>query len=284
MDFRNIKYWASSVAVCGLLFASCDDVKEDDRYVEAPHVTPERGVLLVDFTGQNCTNCPAAHETIEQLEEQYGRDKLIGVSVHSGSLAIRVSRTNFETGRVGLMCDEGEALSSAWSITTWPRGVVNLTGSSMNFDGWSYAVYKSIGKSSGIDIDAKVTYAGKEDVAEETENGRISITADITSDSDIKDGYVQFWITQDGIKAEQRFPDHTDKEYVHNNVFRAMVCPSLDGQKAEFKAGVKTTVEGSIDCRYNNKERWELNDLYVIAYVVESGKGVRDVVRVKVIP
>ena len=95
---------------------------------------------------------------------------------------------------------------------------------------------------------------------------------------------MQFWITQDGIKAEQRFPDHTDKEYVHNNVFRAMVFPSLDGQKAEFKAGVKTTVEGSIDCRYNNKERWELNDLYVIAYVVESGKGVRDVVRVKVIP
>lgn len=47
---------------------------------------------------------------------------------------------------------------------------------------------------------------------------------------------------------------------------------------------MKTTVEGSIDCRYNNKERWELNDLYVIAYVVESGKGVRDVVRVKVIP
>lgn len=284
MNFkRYIKYWVSAAAACGMLFAACDDVSDDDRYREAPEVTPMRGVLLVDFTGQNCTNCPTAHETIEQLEEQYGRDKLIGVSVHSGSLAIKVSRTNFETGRIGLMCDEGQALSDAWGITTWPRGVVNLTGSSMNFDEWSYAVYNVIGKSSGITIDAKATYAGKEDVSEETENGRITITADIVSESDINDAYVQFWVTQDNIKAPQKFVDHTEDAYNHNNVFRAMVF-GQPGQNTTVKAGEKVTVTGSIDSRYNNKERWEINDLYVIAYVYESGKGVREAVRVKVIP
>lgn len=266
---------------CSLMLTSCDNVDEDDRYLEAPEVTPQRGVLLVDFTGQNCINCPTAHETMEQLEKQYGRDKLIAVSVHSGSLSIPVSRTNFNTGRVGLMCAEGQALSDAWGISTWPRGVIDLTGSSMNFDQWSYAVYNIIGKPSDVAIDAKVSYTAKEDVPESTENGRISVTAEITSTADIKDAYVQFWITQDDIKAPQKFPDHTQSDYIHNNVFRAMIFDQ-PGQKTEIKAGEKITVTGSLDCRFNDKERWEIDDLYVLAYVYESGKGVHNIVRVKV--
>ena len=44
-----------------VLFHSCDSVERPDRWREDPHaIVPQRNVLLVDFTGQRCSNCPAA--------------------------------------------------------------------------------------------------------------------------------------------------------------------------------------------------------------------------------
>lgn len=51
---------------------SCSDIKESDRFITIEGVTAERVVLLEDFTGQNCVNCPAAHQEIDALVKQYG--------------------------------------------------------------------------------------------------------------------------------------------------------------------------------------------------------------------
>ena len=79
-----IKYAFISLA---LLTASCDNISENDRYIKVEATKAERTVLLEDFTGQNCVNCPAAHRTIEALEQQYG-SHLIAVSIHAGHFGI----------------------------------------------------------------------------------------------------------------------------------------------------------------------------------------------------
>ncbi len=283
MNFKkHIKYLASATFLSAMMLTACDDVKEGDRYIELSEVTVERGVLLVDFTGQLCVNCPAAHETIEALESQYGRDKMIAVSVHAGSLAMPVSMTNFNAGLVGLMTDEGRALNEAWGIDSWPRGVVNLTGESMNHDQWAEAVRTAISKNAEVDIKVETSVASKEQ-APGTENGTIAIKAAITPKADFAGNtYVQCWVTEDGITAMQKFPDGIDNAYVHNNVLRAMTF-DMPGQKVALTPGNPLEFETSIDCRYNDKERWDLNNLYVIVYVYEEGKGVQQVVRHKVV-
>lgn len=283
MNFKkHIQILASAALLSGMAFTACDDVKEGDRYIELPKIEVERGALLVDFTGQMCVNCPAAHEAIEQLEEQYGRDKLVAVSVHGGSLAMPVEITNFNSGLVGLMVAEGRALNEAWSIDTWPRGVINLTGQSMNFDQWPAAVRAALSQATDIELKVETTYAAKE-AAAGTENGRIDIKATVTSHEEHGNLYVQYWITEDGIQAMQRFPDKTDNNYIHNNVLRAMV-KSMPGEKITLTPGEASEFEASVDCRYNDKERWAIDNLYVIAYVYEDGKGVQQVVRHKVVP
>ena len=81
---------ACTVAMTAVTFTACDEVGENDRYILGEAIKVERGVLLEDFTGQNCINCPEAHKVIEQLEEQYGEDKFIAVSIHCGGFGIDI--------------------------------------------------------------------------------------------------------------------------------------------------------------------------------------------------
>ncbi len=50
------------VAVAAAALTSCDNVAEDDRFIKLPPIEADRAVLIEDFTGQNCLNCPVAHE------------------------------------------------------------------------------------------------------------------------------------------------------------------------------------------------------------------------------
>ena len=75
-----------------VLLSGCDPVAEDDRYIEVERTLGGRVVLLEEFTGQNCSNCPTAHRTIEALQEQYGAS-LVSVSIHAGSFAYDEERS-----------------------------------------------------------------------------------------------------------------------------------------------------------------------------------------------
>lgn len=285
---KYMKLGIATIAGLGLFLGGCDDVKENDRYIPTEAVTVERNVLLEDFTGQNCLNCPVAHETIEQLEEQYGREHLIAVSVHSGGMAKNQNRNNFLNGSIGLMNEESQKVADSYTITSWPMGVVNMSGSIMNYPEWPAAVSNAIKTPTDVEIHATVKYEGNIDGQTDEELGTITVTAKVTSQSERKNARVQFWITEDNIVAEQKLPDSSMKmDYVHNNVFRAMIFgkepnENTRGKVTPLAAGVTETVQGNIQCRYNKKEVWKINNLYVIAFVYDG--GVQNVVRVKVIP
>jgi hypothetical protein len=66
-----------SSLIC-LLFAACDHIDENDRLIYVEPESVKRCVLLEDFTGQKCVNCPRGTEVIEQLQETYP-DNVIAV-------------------------------------------------------------------------------------------------------------------------------------------------------------------------------------------------------------
>ena len=75
--------WGAFVALATL--AGCDEVDEQDRFISMGDVEVKRNVLLEDFTGQDCSNCPTAHEVVASLKEQYG-DAVVAVAVHATSV------------------------------------------------------------------------------------------------------------------------------------------------------------------------------------------------------
>ena len=58
--------WGAFVALATL--AGCDEVDEQDRFISMGDVEVKRNVLLEDFTGQDCSNCPTAHEVVASLK------------------------------------------------------------------------------------------------------------------------------------------------------------------------------------------------------------------------
>ena len=61
------------------LAGGCDDVKEGpERYQHVGLIESDRRVLVFEFTGQSCTNCPLGAQTIQEIHESYP-DNIVAV-------------------------------------------------------------------------------------------------------------------------------------------------------------------------------------------------------------
>ena len=78
-----------------LLLTGCDEVDEADRYVYVKPAAVGRNILIEDYTGQRCVNCPTGNDQLHALQEQYGADTVIVVGFHSGPLAKSVRRVPY---------------------------------------------------------------------------------------------------------------------------------------------------------------------------------------------
>lgn len=263
-----------------IITVGCDDIKEQDRFIYAGEVTAERAVLLEDFTGQNCLNCPKAHEEIKKLEEQFGRDKVIAVSIHSGGFGISEDYSDFPTNSVFLMTKEGQTIMDSYGIKSWPMGVVDL-GSPITYDLWATQVREEISKPTDITITLSAEYEADPRDGESGLFGNINITADVISSTDHSCN-LQFWITENNIVAMQNDNNNYIMDYVHDNVFRAQVFPGLRGTEITLTGGVNLQQKGSIPVKWNEHVRWNPANMEVVAFVSDS-KGALQASRCQVL-
>ncbi len=67
------------------LFA-CNSLDQNERFLNYEPPTSDRNILLEEFTGQYCINCPEGAAEAKRLQESYNH-KVILVSIHAGSFA-----------------------------------------------------------------------------------------------------------------------------------------------------------------------------------------------------
>ena len=135
-----------------LLFAACDEVALEERFVQMEAITPRRAVLLEDFTGQWCSNCPDAHKIINELKEQYGEALFIAVAVHAGSDKNAILEGSIP-GLVGLKQPEGDDYAARWGIEAYPSGVVNRRGGKSTYQDWPNLVREALLQESSLEME-----------------------------------------------------------------------------------------------------------------------------------
>lgn len=205
------KIYVTILTLTALLMVSCDEVSVNDRltYVEPPEVS--RAVLIEDFTGQYCVNCPRATEEIERLVEEYGDTTVIAVAIHSGPF----SKKNGEF--TPLYTAQGDEYFSHWGLSSQPVGLVDRLFSSMPFDftDWAGGVNYELAKKAPVSILVDATVSGTACAA----NVQV-----IGIDSAPVKGNLQLWLVEDSIDSFQLMPDGSHNEhYNHMHVFRATV-------------------------------------------------------------
>ena len=252
-----------------MVLGGCDQVDEKDRLIELPAVESQRVVLLEEFTGQKCINCPAAHEVVKGLKEQYG-EQLISVSIHAGTLAVAEGAMS---SIVGLMQPEGDEYANKWGITTYPSGVVNRRSGKLSETDFASTVRSEMERATplALQVDAKV------------ENGQLVCHVDMMSSESIN-GKLQLWVTESNIIAMQM--DKTlglIKDYEHNHVYRACIKATENQGFWGEDVAIKENIAMSFDRQIAVKDNWKAENLSVVAFVYNDKDGVYQAAECKVV-
>lgn len=267
---------------------SCDQVEVTNRYIEVPTNQPdsvsdslpdsvmvfERTVLLEEFTGQTCTNCPDAHRTVAQLINQYG-EKLISVAIHSGSFGIAESSSN--ANMLGLMQPEGDVYANFWGVKTYPSGVVNRRGGVLSATEFAGAIYKEMQREAdmGIVINAAI----------DNVDGKQVIKCHVTLESTVDiNGKLQLWVTESNIKAVQIDNGKLVSDYEHNHVYRACIKASDNQDAWGEDVAIKENIPMSFDRQIAVKDNWKAENLSVVAFVYNDKDGVMQAAECKLCP
>lgn len=272
MKIRNIIY--TVVGLLAMTFAACDTVDKDDRYIYVPpvDVTPPdstgegdtpvrvlRNVLIEDYTGQLCVNCPNAVGVIEQIDEAYP-GRVVTVGIHGGSLSLSSSLSP-----LGLANETSNEYYVSMGSPAQPSGRINRTGGVEMIDKWIARVNGVIADEASV----KLTLSSAYDVA----TGKVSVKVEALGLSAVS-GKLQVWLTEDGIVAPQRLPDgSTDVAYTHNHVFRAAVNGTW-GENFTIVQGEEQTVK----CETVLDANWKVENMTVVAFVYNDN-GVQQVVK-----
>jgi len=212
------KIYLTLVTLGLVLLSACDEISIDKRltYVEPPEAN--RAILIEDYTGQNCVNCPRATEEIERLIEQYGDSVVIAVAIHSGPFSKEKDGTS-----TPLRTEVGDMYFSRWNLSSQPVGLVDRLFDSMPFGytDWGGGVNYELTESPTSE--APVSFYIDGDFDSESRRGSFEVQT-IGLDENRISGKLQVWLVEDSIDSFQLMPDGSRVEhYNHMHVFRASI-------------------------------------------------------------
>ncbi len=240
-----------------LLLVGCDRISEDERLIYEKPEPAQRVVLLEDFTGQRCTNCPKATEVIAQLQETYG-DALVAVGIHGGPLAFAGNAKV-----IGLKTNAGDEYYSHWNLEYQPVGLVNRHAP-VNYPEWAAAVKEELTKPAPLRLGGNALVEGDAITIHVYAEGTDGTVA----------GKLQVWLLEDGIQTLQLMPDGSaNQTYIHNHVFRTAVN-GLWGDDFSVGEGERTERTFTQDL----EPAWNKGQLSVVAFVYNDS-GVQQAVR-----
>ena len=244
-----------------LMVVACSHIDESERLIYVKLPSAKRVVLLEDFTGQRCVNCPKGTEVIEQLQQTYGDSVFVAVGIHGGPLGF-----SGNASQVGLATSMGDEYYNHWHLEYQPVGLVNRHGA-VNYTEWAKAVKEELTKPAPLEMDMDAML----------NQGQIQIVIEMLGTDGSTTGKLQVWVLEDQITAMQLMPDgKANANYVHQHVLRAAVN-GLWGE--DFTIG-----EGEMKSRMMEmavKDGWNPENLSIVAFVYND-QGVQQTVKAKV--
>tara|TARA_R110001592_G_scaffold69489_4_gene213235 strand:- start:49078 stop:49911 length:834 start_codon:yes stop_codon:yes gene_type:complete len=239
-----------SLAVLALFLGACDKIEEGDYLIqrEGGGGGPIGGgqdslhvILLEEFTGVKCNNCPAANAKAKELQSIYGKDRLILLGIHAGNLA-QVDDKHPKAFNT----PEGTELFNFFNLFGVPVGFVNridyLNSDIIKSEGdWGSTISQEILR------DPVATISLKEEsfnAANSTLNVSGSVATLLTfSATNVK---ICLYLAENNIVSPQTMPDKSvDTAYVHNHVFRGSFTGTY-GTTIDLSSGSNTFNESIV--------------------------------------
>lgn len=226
-----------------LLFslAACEQVDRDDRWTstEDPLLpeTERSTVLVEEYTGQKCINCPTAAAELKRIADTYPGNVI--------TVALHAARTGQTTA--ALASAEADVCAKTYDIPGAVPGIL-VNRRTLAAEGrylqkralWNTYIRQAVNTPARYRIALTATPAT---------NGKWRISATPTAlrqQSDTPLG-IQLWVVED-IRAEQYLPEGKQTDYFHHHVLRGALNGSDGatchlGQAYEFTTSLPAEVE-----------------------------------------
>lgn len=254
-SLRNF-VWLALISSGIIALSSC----EEQRRVIDPFVpSGTRVVLLEEFTGKGCTNCPKGSREIENLLSLFP-DNLVAVSIHAGHFA---DPAIFPLGEYDLRAPQSAELLDLLSpILFYPTGAVDRTkvgsGVQLSLNQWASAISKQLETEPLAELSLVRAYNAATRELEVTVNGiaKQPVSGDIR---------LSIMLLESGIVDAQDDNENGGivEDYVHNHVLRDMLTPAAGASVASsLNAGQTFSFSGSIILN----ESWDPSKMEIIAF------------------
>jgi hypothetical protein len=263
---------------------SCDKVEDPYKYVAPPADCPEptfgtghtgRNVLLEEFTGNRCPNCPgAAAYAINTLAPLHG-DRLILASLHEGNLAEPIGG-NYS---VDYTTDAGYDYFnwSFFSIPYVPVAAINRTsyggGVALDKSDWAAAIDVAKAKPLEIDLQLITEYNETQNKAclfLQTEfkanmSGAFNLVIYVLEDSIVS------WQINSATTGDPFYESPEDSNYVHRHMLRDNVNGTWGTEV--FNGSAITGQKILTSFNYNPDPAWNPEHLIFVAYIYDAASN-----------
>lgn len=259
-----------TVAIGGFMAFGCEEIP--------PQITPcqtSRVVLVEEFTGIDCVNCPAGAEKLETLSSQ-NPGKIIVVGIHAGYFA--TDHSGFD-----LRCPDGENLESLYlgPVSAYPAASINrrvFEGESdvvTDLSEWAGYIASEICERPIAELSLTNTYDAATEMA--------SVTVDMTPSTFFtglleEDLAITVMITESNIVGYQKTPAGSDPAYVHKHVLRDVLSSNYTGDVVITKGNV-LTAQQKVIADYPIPNTWNPDNCHAVAFLHYKGNDNKAIIQ-----
>ncbi len=214
--FDSILIYAAFAAFAGGL-AACDNIADDDRLIPVPEPEVKRNVLIQEFTGVRCPNCPQGAAAVHSILDYYAKGSVVAVSLHpSGSPFTR------PLNGLNLTSAPATAYFNHYHPSAFPSAIIDGAAPDANTAAWDGMVYAELEKTTPMDISASTSF--------DASDRKLTVEYDVRFKEIMTSAAnINVWLTESGIIGPQLNNTQTVPDYEHNHVLRA----SLTGDWGE---------------------------------------------------
>ena len=262
------------------IFISCDIEEKPFITDYDSYVNPDKKVLIEDFTGHTCPNCPEAAREIEAIYDIYG-EQIIAMAIHvTKSFARPYPASQAPKFQYDFRTQWGNEWDALYGISEigLPRGMINRTlypnGHKLGKDEWANAVALELKK----EIDFKISITSNVSSA--------IISTEITNDI-IGDFNIVVCLTENNIISWQKDGQLEVEDYQHNHVLRSVIAEEIlsnenvlyqgDVIEKTYAINLNELEQYNIDYSLNTAELgngnaggWASDNLSIIVYIYNN--------------
>lgn len=176
-----------------------------------------RNVLIEEFTGVQCVNCPEGSEVIEALKGVHG-DRLIPISIHAGFFSNPYPESLYD-----FTTPEGDQLEQDLGpVSAFPAAVINrkifegASGLVVGKNSWAGYIAQDKEIATPVEIGIVKSF--------DTGNRQLEVTVDLNFVETVSDPLmISVMITEDDVADYQLTPNGKQPDYVHKHILRGMM-------------------------------------------------------------